>query len=136
MNQMTFVAFQYKSYKLEKESEGSTSILVLIGLPKIILHISYCENNNYEIILLWFINFSYDVHIGLCYFQVILQSEVKATLTINDAWLDLQDGFVHTTKGDGRPTSAFFPLVISPHSRAAILFSICLEMSNAEGILI
>ncbi|KAM3744535.1 hypothetical protein ACB098_06G059500 [Castanea mollissima] len=69
---------------------------------------------------------------GTLLLQVILQSEVKATLTINDAWLDLQDGFVHTTKGDGRPTSAFFPLVISPHSRAAILFSICLEMLNAE----
>lgn len=69
---------------------------------------------------------------GTLLLQVILQSEVKATLTINDAWLDLQDGFVHTTKGDGRPTSGFFPLVISPHSRAAILFSICLEMLNAE----
>lgn len=69
---------------------------------------------------------------GTLLLQVILQSEVKATLTINDAWLDLQDGFVHTRKSDGRPTSGFFPLVISPHSRAAILFSICLEMSNAE----
>ena len=70
------------------------------------------------------------------FFQVILQSEVKATLTIYDAWLDLQDGFVHTQKGDGRPTSGLTPLIISPHSRAGILFSICLEMSNAEGILI
>lgn len=73
-------------------------------------------------------------HCFSCYFQVILQSEVKATLTIYDAWLDLQDGFIHTGKGDGRPTPGFFPLVISPNSRAGILFSICLEISNAEGI--
>ncbi|GLT77013.1 hypothetical protein SLA2020_486390 [Shorea laevis] len=69
---------------------------------------------------------------GTLLLQVILQSEVKATLTIYDAWLDLQDGFVHTRKGDGRPTSGFTSLIISPHSRAGILFSICLEMSNAE----
>ncbi|XP_059441015.1 trafficking protein particle complex II-specific subunit 130 homolog isoform X2 [Corylus avellana] len=69
---------------------------------------------------------------GTLLLQVILQSEVKATLTIYDTWLDLQDGFVHTRKGDGRPTSGLTPLIISPHSRAGILFSICLEMSNAE----
>lgn len=69
---------------------------------------------------------------GTLLLQVILQSEVKATLTIYDAWLDLQDGFVHTRKDDGRPTSGFTPLIISPHSRAGILFSICLEMPNAE----
>ncbi|XP_058110724.1 trafficking protein particle complex II-specific subunit 130 homolog isoform X2 [Magnolia sinica] len=56
--------------------------------------------------------------------QVILHSQVKATLTIYDAWLDLQAGFVHIGKGDGRPTSSFFPLVISPSSRAGILFGI------------
>lgn len=66
--------------------------------------------------------------------QVILHSEVKAKLTIHDAWLDLQDGFVHTNRGDGRPTSGFFPLVISPASRAGILFSIRLGKSDAEGI--
>ncbi|KAL5804432.1 hypothetical protein ACOSQ3_031232 [Xanthoceras sorbifolium] len=64
--------------------------------------------------------------------QVILHSEVKATLTIFDAWLDLQDGFVHTGKSDGRPISGFFPLVISPTSRAGILFSICLGDTTAE----
>ncbi|KAG6689380.1 hypothetical protein I3843_11G169700 [Carya illinoinensis] len=69
---------------------------------------------------------------GTLLLQVILQSEVKATLTIYDAWLDLQDGFAHTRKGDGRPNPGFIPLVISPNSRAGILFSICFEMSNAE----
>ncbi|KAK0601260.1 hypothetical protein LWI29_038514 [Acer saccharum] len=69
---------------------------------------------------------------GTLLLQVILHSEVKATLNIFDAWLDLQDGFVHTGKGDGRPISGFFPLVISPTSRAGILFSICLRNTAAE----
>ncbi|CAK7327573.1 unnamed protein product [Dovyalis caffra] len=63
---------------------------------------------------------------GTLLLQVILHSQVKATLTIYDAWLELQDGFVHTGQGSGRPTSDFFPLVISPTSRAGIMFSICL----------
>ncbi|XP_057964025.1 trafficking protein particle complex II-specific subunit 130 homolog [Malania oleifera] len=63
---------------------------------------------------------------GTMFLQVILHSQVKASLTIHDAWLDLQDGFVHAESGDGRPTSGFFPLVISPNSRAGILFSLCL----------
>ncbi|KAK2993008.1 hypothetical protein RJ640_004520 [Escallonia rubra] len=63
---------------------------------------------------------------GTLLLQVILHSQVKASVTIYDAWLDLQDGFAHSGECDGRPTSAFFPLVVSPTSRAAILFSICL----------
>ncbi|KAI3991474.1 hypothetical protein MKX01_006776 [Papaver californicum] len=63
---------------------------------------------------------------GTLILQVTLHSQVKATLTIYDAWLDLQAGFAHTGVGDGRPTSSFFPLVISPSSRAGILFGICL----------
>lgn len=55
---------------------------------------------------------------------MILHSQVKATLTIYDAWLELQDGFIHTGQGTGRPTSSFFPLMISPTSRAGIMFSI------------
>lgn len=47
--------------------------------------------------------------------------------------MDLQDGFAHTGQGDGRPASAFFPLVISPTSKAGILFSICVGSMNAEG---
>lgn len=64
---------------------------------------------------------------GTLLLQVILQSQVNATLTIYDAWLDLQDGFVHTREDGGRPTLGFFPLIISPNTRAGILFSICTE---------
>jgi len=52
-----------------------------------------------------------------------MHSQVKGSLSVYDAWLDLQAGFVHNGEGNGRPTSSFFPLVISPSSRAAILFS-------------
>ncbi|XP_061359315.1 trafficking protein particle complex II-specific subunit 130 homolog isoform X3 [Gastrolobium bilobum] len=69
---------------------------------------------------------------GTLLLQVILHSEVKATLSIYDAWLDLQDGFVHTAQTEGRPNSSFFPLIISPTSKAGILFSICLGKTNAE----
>ncbi|KAL9257685.1 Trafficking protein particle complex II-specific subunit 130-like protein [Drosera capensis] len=64
---------------------------------------------------------------GTLLLQVTLLSQVKATLSIHDAWLDLQDGFAHTYRKDGRPTAAFFPLVISAASRAGLLFSICFE---------
>ncbi|XP_058219779.1 trafficking protein particle complex II-specific subunit 130 homolog isoform X1 [Rhododendron vialii] len=69
---------------------------------------------------------------GTLLLQVMLHSQVKASLTIYDAWLDLQDGFSHTGQGDGRPASGFFPLVISPTSRAGMLFSICLVTEVAE----
>lgn len=69
---------------------------------------------------------------GTLLLQVMLHSQVKASLTIYDAWLDLQDGFTHTRQGDGRPASGFFPLVISPTSRAGMLFSICLATAVAE----
>lgn len=68
------------------------------------------------------------------FFQVMLHSQVKASLTIYDAWLDLQDGFTHSGQGDGRPASGFFPLVISPTSRAGMLFSICLVIGIDEGM--
>ncbi|KAK1324404.1 hypothetical protein QJS10_CPA01g02318 [Acorus calamus] len=64
---------------------------------------------------------------GSLVLQVILHSQVKASISIYDAWLDLQAGFVHMGIGDGRPTSNVFPLVISPSSKAGILFSIRLE---------
>lgn len=70
---------------------------------------------------------------GTMLLQVILHSQVKASLTVYDSWLDLQDGFVHTEQGDGRPTSSVFPLVISSNSRAGLLFSISLGKTNAEG---
>lgn len=69
---------------------------------------------------------------GTVLLQVILHSQVKAPLTIYDAWLDLQDGFSHSGKGDGRPASSFFPLVVSPSSRAGMLFSICLVTKLPE----
>lgn len=65
----------------------------------------------------------------------MLHSLVKANLIVLDAWLDLQDGFVHS-KSDGRPTSTFFPLVVSPGSRAAVVFSISLEKTMSSGITI
>ncbi|KAK8962510.1 hypothetical protein KSP40_PGU010890 [Platanthera guangdongensis] len=63
---------------------------------------------------------------GTLLLQVLIYSQVKASLKLYDAWLDLQPGFVHVGKGDGRPTSSFFPFVVSPSSRAAIVFVICL----------
>lgn len=58
---------------------------------------------------------------------------MKAILTVYDAWLDLQDELVHAGQGDGRPISGFFPLVVSPTSRAGLLFSVCLGKRIAEG---
>ncbi|XP_052178914.1 trafficking protein particle complex II-specific subunit 130 homolog isoform X2 [Diospyros lotus] len=69
---------------------------------------------------------------GTLLLQVILHSQVKASLTIYDAWLELQDGFAHTGQGDGRPTSSFFPLVVSPTFKAGMMFSICLATPMAE----
>ncbi|XP_057797285.1 trafficking protein particle complex II-specific subunit 130 homolog isoform X2 [Salvia miltiorrhiza] len=69
---------------------------------------------------------------GTLLLQVILQSQVKASLAISDAWIDLQDGFAHTGKGDGRPVSKFFPLIVSSKSRAGILFSICVVDTPAK----
>lgn len=69
----------------------------------------------------------------LWYVKVILHSQVEATLTIYDAWLDLQAGFVHLGKDDGRPTSSFFPLVISPSTKAGILFGIRIRSKTIEG---
>lgn len=52
---------------------------------------------------------------------------------VYDAWLDLQAGFVHLGKDDGRPTSSFFPLVISPSTKAGILFGIRIGNKTLEG---
>ncbi|KAL3639875.1 hypothetical protein CASFOL_014843 [Castilleja foliolosa] len=69
---------------------------------------------------------------GTLLLQVILQSQVKASLAIYDAWLGLQDGFSHAGKGDGRPASSFFPLIVSSKSKAGILFSIRLADSPSK----
>ncbi|KAG9145490.1 hypothetical protein Leryth_019831 [Lithospermum erythrorhizon] len=63
---------------------------------------------------------------------VMLQSQVKASLTIHDAWLDLQCGFAHIGESNGRPLSEFFPLMVSPKSTAAMLFYICLESITSK----
>ncbi|KAL2944197.1 hypothetical protein RDABS01_032544 [Bienertia sinuspersici] len=70
---------------------------------------------------------------GTLLLQVTLHSQVKATLIIHDAWLELQDGFVHTCQNDGRPASAFFPLTVSPASKSSMLFSIRFGSMNTEG---
>ncbi|XP_033138683.1 trafficking protein particle complex II-specific subunit 130 homolog isoform X1 [Brassica rapa] len=69
---------------------------------------------------------------GTMVMQVMLHSLVKANLIVLDAWLDLQEGFFHG-KRDGRPTSTFFPLVVSPGSRAAVVFSISLDKTMSSG---
>ena len=70
----------------------------------------------------------------LFHVQVILHSEVKATLHVKDVSLDLQAGFEHLGK-DGRPTSSLFPLVIAPSSRAGILFVIRLSGTKGKSFL-
>ncbi|KAJ3681363.1 hypothetical protein LUZ60_015852 [Juncus effusus] len=67
---------------------------------------------------------------GTLLLQATLVSQVNATLMINDAWLDLQHGFEHVGDSDGRPASSSFPLVISPNSKAGILFTV--RLSNTE----
>ncbi|CAI9303689.1 unnamed protein product [Lactuca saligna] len=69
---------------------------------------------------------------GTLLLQVILHSQVKANLTIHDAWLDLKDGFTLAgeSQSNGRPTSAFFPLVVPSTSTAGILFTISLATND------
>uniref|UniRef100_A0A7N0V8S3 Trafficking protein particle complex II-specific subunit 130 homolog n=2 Tax=Kalanchoe fedtschenkoi TaxID=63787 RepID=A0A7N0V8S3_KALFE len=67
---------------------------------------------------------------GTLIVQVILVSQVKSTLTISDAWLNLGDGFVHSGQNKGESASSLFPLVVSPNSRAGMLFGICLGKRN------
>lgn len=75
-------------------------------------------------------------YIAFASIQVTLHSQVKATLSVHDAWLDLQDGFVHNCQNDGRPASALFPLTVSPASKASMLFSICFGSMNIGGNMI
>ncbi|CAO2836054.1 unnamed protein product [Amaranthus hypochondriacus] len=70
---------------------------------------------------------------GTLLLQATLHSQVKATLSIHDAWMNLQDGFVHSCANEGRPASAFFPLTVSPASKASMLFSICFGSINVQG---
>ena len=66
---------------------------------------------------------------------MILRSEVKATLHVKDVRLDLQSGFEHLGKGDGRPALSLFPLVIAPSSKAGILLMIRLSGTKGKSSL-
>lgn len=129
-------------------ARGSSSVTpqrqsIVDGMRTIALQLQFgvCHNQIFERTIA--VHFTDPFHVstriadkcsdGTLLLQVILHSQVNASLTIYDAWLDLQDGFVHTRQGDGRPTSGFFPLVISSRSKAGILFSICLGKTTAEA---
>ncbi|KAL2247549.1 trafficking protein particle complex II-specific subunit 130 homolog [Sesamum indicum] len=115
---------------------------VVDGLRTIALKLDFgvCHNQTFEKTIA--VHFTDPFHVsmrvvdkcndGTLLLQVILQSQVKASLEIQDALLDLQDGFAHAGKGDGRPASSFFPLIVSPQSRAGIMFSICLSETPAK----
>ncbi|KAK4420679.1 Trafficking protein particle complex II-specific subunit [Sesamum alatum] len=115
---------------------------VVDGLRTIALKLDFgvCHNQTFEKTIA--VHFTDPFHVsmrvvdkcndGTLLLQVILQSQVKASLVIQDALLDLQDGFAHAGKGDGRPASSFFPLIVSPQSRAGLMFSICLSETPAK----
>ncbi|XP_019057996.1 PREDICTED: trafficking protein particle complex II-specific subunit 130 homolog isoform X3 [Tarenaya hassleriana] len=132
----------------EELARGSSSVNplkqdVLEGMRTIALKLEFgvCHNQIFERTIA--VHFTDPFHVttrvankcndGTLVLQVMLQSLVKANLIVNDAWLDLQDGFVHTGQSDGRPTSNFFPLVVSPGSRAGLLFSICSRKNVSTG---
>ncbi|XP_042448522.1 trafficking protein particle complex II-specific subunit 130 homolog [Zingiber officinale] len=73
---------------------------------------------------------------GTLLLQATIHSQVKATLCLYDAWLDLQAGFVHVRKENGRVVSSFFPLIISPSSTVGILFSICIDKMAIGGTFV
>ncbi|KAM1311019.1 hypothetical protein PS2_007524 [Malus domestica] len=131
----------------EKLAVGSSSVApqrqsIVDGMRMIALKLEFGASHNQIFERTLAVHFTDPFHVstrvadkcndGTLLLQVSLHSEVKATVTIFDAWLDLQDGFVNTGQGDGRPTSAYFPLVVSPNSRAGMLFSICLGKTNVE----
>ncbi|KAJ1377614.1 TRAPP II complex, TRAPPC10 [Sesbania bispinosa] len=128
-------------------SKGSSSVTtrresIVDGMRTIALKLEFGAFHNQIFERTLAVHFTYPFYVstrvtdkcndGTLLLQVILHSEVKATLTIYDAWLDLQDGFVHTGQTEGRSNSSFFPLIISPTSKAGILFSICLGKTNTE----
>ncbi|KAI4322902.1 hypothetical protein L6164_022552 [Bauhinia variegata] len=131
----------------DRISKGSSSVTtrrqsIVDGMRTIALKLEFGVSHNQMFERTIALHFTDPFHVmtsvtdksndGTLLLQVILHSEVKASLTIYDAWLDLQDGFVHTGQNGGRPSSSFFPLVVSPTSKAGILFSICLGKENNE----
>lgn len=115
----------------------SQRLSVVEGLRMIALRLEFGVSHNQIFESTLAVHFTEPFHVitriadkcsdGTLLLQVIVHSQVKASLTIYDAWLDLQDGFAHSGEGGGRPISSFFPLTVSSKSTAAILFSICLE---------
>ncbi|KAM6553553.1 hypothetical protein CsatB_014315 [Cannabis sativa] len=125
----------------DKLARGSSSAIpqrtsIVDGMRTIALKLEFGISHNQTFDRTLAVHFTDPFHVsmrvadkcndGTLLLQVFLHSEVKATLTVYDAWLDLQDGFVHAGQRDGRPASGFFPLVLSPNARAGILFIISL----------
>ncbi|XP_078436829.1 TRAPP II complex TRAPPC10/CLUB [Wolffia australiana] len=70
--------------------------------------------------------------------QVEIHSLVNASLRVDEAWLEVQGEVLVVGKGDGKPISTSFPLVLTPSSSAGVLFSIHFGESDAlqvEGVL-
>ncbi|KAE8708448.1 hypothetical protein F3Y22_tig00110339pilonHSYRG00038 [Hibiscus syriacus] len=64
--------------------------------------------------------------------QVTILSQVNATLNVSEAWLNLQDGFVHIGQSDGRSISAFLPVKISLNSGARLAFHVGFGRGTTE----
>lgn len=121
---------------------ASQTLSVVEGMRTMALKLEFGVSQNQTFERTLAVHFTDPLHIstrvidmcgGTFLLHVTMHSQVKAILSIQDAWLDLQDGFVHTCQNEGRPTSAFFPLTIAPSSRAGMLFKICLEATNSNA---
>ncbi|KAE8680151.1 TRS130 protein [Hibiscus syriacus] len=133
--QIVYVMLRTMAGALQKQS-------IVDGMRTIALKLEFGVSNNQIYDKTIALHFTDPFHVSTCVadqcddgtllLQVTLHSQVKATLTVNDAWLDLQDGFVHTGQSDGRPFSTFLPLEISPNSRAGLLFRVCSGKGTAE----
>ncbi|KAL4184248.1 hypothetical protein AMTRI_Chr10g100 [Amborella trichopoda] len=114
---------------------------IVDGMRTIALKLEFGVSHNQTFERTVAVHFTYPLYVstrvsdkckdGTLLLQVVLHSQVKATLTICDAWMDLQGGFVHVGKDDGRPTPGFFPLSICPSSRAGIMF--CIRLGSTTN---
>ncbi|CAI0459102.1 unnamed protein product [Linum tenue] len=127
--------------KSDSLPRGSSSVSpqrpnMVDGMRTIALNLEFGASHNQTFERTIAVHFSDPFHVssrvidrcneGTLLLQVILQSQVQATLTVYDAWLELQDGFVHAGRADGRPTLVSFPLAVSPTSKGGIIFNISL----------
>ncbi|XP_074319412.1 trafficking protein particle complex II-specific subunit 130 homolog [Silene latifolia] len=122
---------------------ASQKLSIVDGMRTIALNLEFGISHNQKFDRTLAVHFTDPFHVstrvidkcndGTLLLQVTLHSQVKASLSICDAWLDLQDGFVHTSENNGRPASAFFPLTVSSASKASVLFSICFSSTNVAG---